>query len=69
MLGRPEEALATSRKALEMDPGSYLAYADLGMTYAAMGKNDKAIEMYQAALGINPDVSAARENLRRLQGF
>lgn len=52
-----------------MDPGSYLAYAELGMTYAAMGKNDKAIEMYQAALRINPDFSVARENLKRLQGL
>jgi hypothetical protein len=68
-LGRAEEALATSRKVLEMDPGSYLAYAELGMTYAAMGKNDKAIEMYQAALRIKPDFSVARENLKRLRGF
>jgi tetratricopeptide (TPR) repeat protein len=68
-LGRAEEALNTNRKVLEMNPGSFLAYADLGRTYAAMGKTDKAIEMYQTALRINPNFSVARENLKRLQGL
>jgi len=69
MLGRGEEALATSRKALEIDPGNALAYADLGLAYAAMGNNAKAIEMYETALRLNPDFSGAADNIRKLRGF
>ncbi|MBI3448293.1 MAG: tetratricopeptide repeat protein [Acidobacteria bacterium] len=68
-LGRVDDALAASGEVLKRDPDNVLAYADMAMTYAATGRTDKAIEMYEAALRVAPDFTLARENLRRLRGF
>jgi len=68
-LGRNEEALATSRQVLSIDPDSYIAYGDMAAAYAAMRQRDEAIEMFQRALDINPGFSQAREGLKQLRGF
>jgi len=68
-LGRSEEALEVSRDVLKRDPDNVLAYADLGLIYAARNERGKAIEMYETALRINPRFTAARENLKMLRGF
>src|SRR5437867_2658494 len=41
MLGRTDEALATSREVLKKDPNNVLAYADMGLVYAATNQRDK----------------------------
>jgi tetratricopeptide (TPR) repeat protein len=69
LLGRTDEAIATSRAVLERDPNNVLAYADLGLIYSVMGQRDKAIEMFETALRIDPTFSSARESLSRLRGF
>ncbi len=68
-LGRGEEALATARQVLSIDPRSVIAYSDMAAAHAFMGQRDKAIEMYERALAINPGFPAARDGLRRLRGF
>lgn len=42
--GRPQEAAASCRKALELEPTAYPVYRELGLAYAAAGSARKAAE-------------------------
>ncbi len=53
-LRRYDEAVAVSRKALEIDPLSPLTHSNLGATYALAGQNDRAVEQIQHALLLDP---------------
>jgi hypothetical protein len=68
-LGRFEEALEPMKEILKRDPGNVHALAGMGYVYASMGEIDKAIDMYEKALAVNPDYAPARQNLSRLKGF
>ncbi len=68
-LRRYEEALAATRVILEMDPESYQAYTEMGQIYTQMDLPDKAVEMYEEALRINPDYKTAQQQLRQIRGF
>jgi Flp pilus assembly protein TadD len=52
--GDPGTALALYERAIEVD-GSPAAYVRLGEAYRRLGKLDKAVGAYQAALAKNPD--------------
>lgn len=57
--GKTEEALA----ALSRAGGEAVGHANLGYILAAMGRNDEARTHYEAALGLQPDLAAARQAL------
>jgi tetratricopeptide (TPR) repeat protein len=52
------------RDLLKFDPTNADIALNMGTTYAAMDSVDKAIEMWEHALTIDPDNEIARENLR-----
>jgi tetratricopeptide (TPR) repeat protein len=61
---RPADALMHFRDLLKYDPTNADIALNMGTTYAAMDSLDKAIEMWERALAIDPDNEIARENLR-----
>jgi TolB-like protein/class 3 adenylate cyclase/cytochrome c-type biogenesis protein CcmH/NrfG len=54
--GRPEEALALHRKAIELDPLSADAIANLGRDLSALGRSDEAVDWWKEALEIDPQL-------------
>ncbi|MDP8248295.1 MAG: tetratricopeptide repeat protein [Candidatus Tritonobacter lacicola] len=61
--GQPREALATYRKAIEINPMHAAAYNNLGSLYDSLGKKEEAIESFRSATRINPGYSLAHYNL------
>lgn len=61
--GRPDEAFAYFKKAIELSPEYPIAYSDLGNLYLQKGQVDMAIEFIQKALQIEPDLPMATYNL------
>jgi tetratricopeptide (TPR) repeat protein len=54
-VGRVEEAIAETEKALQLDPTLVKAHLNLLILYARLGNAKKAEEHYQAVLALNPD--------------
>ncbi|MCP4366669.1 MAG: tetratricopeptide repeat protein, partial [Deltaproteobacteria bacterium] len=52
---------------LKLDPSSAIDYANIASNYRDMGKNEKAIEYYLKALGLDPSIEFARKGLEKLQ--
>jgi TolB-like protein len=55
-LGRPEEALALDRKAIELDPLSAEIVSSLGNDLAALGRSDEALALWENALEADPEL-------------
>jgi TolB-like protein len=55
-LGRPEEALALHRKAIELDPLSADTIASLGSDLSALGRSDEAVDWWKRAIEIDPQI-------------
>jgi Flp pilus assembly protein TadD len=51
---RFDEAIAASRKALELDPLSPLTHTNLGIIYLMAGQLDRAVEQHRHALLLDP---------------
>src|SRR6266571_239426 len=64
--GRPEDALASYRQAVEVDPKYGLAWNNLGVVQAHGAAADPAIEAFRTALRLQGTFSAARLNLALL---
>ena len=62
-LGRPDEAGANYKKAIEADPGYLDAYIGMGILYGAMDREDAAIDMFQKALVLDDNCAMAHANL------
>jgi predicted O-linked N-acetylglucosamine transferase (SPINDLY family) len=62
-MGRREEAAASYRRALEIQPGSAEMHFDLGTLLNELGQLDAAVTCYRHALEINPDYVEAHINL------
>jgi tetratricopeptide (TPR) repeat protein len=54
-LGRPEEALALHKKAIDLSPLSVLSINFLGWCLEALGRFDEALDQRKKALDIDPD--------------
>jgi CubicO group peptidase (beta-lactamase class C family) len=61
--GKQEEAVVVLNVCLESYPQSVDARLGLGLAYLAMGRNQAAIECYEAALKINKDSGIAKRGL------
>ena len=61
--GRLEEAIASYREALALDPSLDVAYNNLGNALSALGRFDEAAPIYRRALELQPANLDARYNL------
>ncbi len=61
--GQPKDAESLLRKAIEVDPQNYDAYFQLGKLYTQTKQYPKAVEAYQTAAGLRPDMAAVFYNL------
>ncbi|RLB90342.1 MAG: hypothetical protein DRH10_04195, partial [Deltaproteobacteria bacterium] len=62
-----EKAIECFHKVINLNPGSAIDYANIASNYRDMGQKDLAIQYYQIALELDPEIRFARDNLRRLQ--
>jgi ribosomal protein S12 methylthiotransferase accessory factor len=62
-----EKAIACFQKAVALNPGSAIDYANIASNYRDLGKTDEAIHYYELALSLDPSIDFARDNLARLQ--
>ncbi len=67
-LKRHEEAISAFERAIEIDPGSGINYANIGSNLRELGHHEEAIRLYRMALELDPDIDFARENIRKLAG-
>jgi tetratricopeptide (TPR) repeat protein len=63
LAGNLEEALAAFQKVIKKVPGDYRGYYYCGMIFGEKGKKEEAEKMYKAALGKNPALPEANNNL------
>ena len=61
-----DEAIECFEKAIEIDPGSAIDYANIGSNLRDKGDADGAIAMYQKALSLDPTIEFARDSLKSL---
>ncbi len=61
--GRPEEAVAALRQALEIDPQFASAYNNLGYALLVQGRIEEAVKNLRTALELEPTLDAAHANL------
>jgi tetratricopeptide (TPR) repeat protein len=57
--GDPNLAIEYYKEAIGIDGKFYLSYINWGHVLAGLGREAEAIELYDAALGINPEVAIA----------
>jgi tetratricopeptide (TPR) repeat protein len=61
--GRPEEAVALYRQAVQLDSSNEKAPYNLAVVLAGQGKIDEAIARYRQALALNPAMAEAHRDL------
>ncbi|MBE7445580.1 MAG: tetratricopeptide repeat protein [Planctomycetia bacterium] len=54
-MGRYEDALVAYEKTIEIQPDSYGAWTNKGLTLSRLGKHAEAVVAYEKALQIQPD--------------
>jgi ribosomal protein S12 methylthiotransferase accessory factor len=62
-----EKAIACFQKAIALNPGSAIDYANIASNYRDLGKTDEAIHYYELALSLDPSIEFARDNLKKLK--
>jgi len=62
-LKKPDEVVATFRKAIAANPEDALLYYNLGNYYARMSRFEEAVHAYRQSIKINPGNIDAHENL------
>jgi len=61
--GKFEEAAASSRKAIELDPDDFIAYWTLGRIHFSSGEYEQALAQFQRVIDIKPGFYAAYADL------
>jgi uncharacterized Ntn-hydrolase superfamily protein len=64
--GNHKKAIATIKKAIELNPNSDDAYVDLGMTYTKMGNAQEAKKAFNKAISLNPNMKAVISQLTEI---
>ena len=60
-------AITAFEKAIEIDPGSAIDYANIGSNLRELGMKEEAVRLYRMALDLDPDIDFARDNIVRLE--
>jgi ribosomal protein S12 methylthiotransferase accessory factor len=66
-LKRHEESISSFERAIELDPGSAIDYANIGSNLRELGHKKEAVRLYRMALELDPDIGFARDNIIRLE--
>jgi ribosomal protein S12 methylthiotransferase accessory factor len=66
-LKQHQEAIAAFERAIEIDPGSAIDYANIGSNLRELGFKAEAIKLYKMALELDPEIDFARDNIARLE--
>lgn len=66
-LKRHHEAISAFERAIELDPGSAIDYANIGSNLRELGHKEEAIKLYRMALELDPDIDFARDSIARLE--
>jgi tetratricopeptide (TPR) repeat protein len=61
--GKPMEAITQYQRAEQLNPGFYMAYADLGNLLYYTGQTNAALEQYQRAVELSPKLRELRDGL------
>jgi len=61
------EAIEAFEKAIEIDPGSGIDYANIGSNLRELGHLEEAVRLYEMALELDPSLDFPRENAERLR--
>ena len=67
MLKKHNESIASFERAIELDPGSAIDYANIGSNLRELGHKDEAIRLYEIALELDPHIEFARIGLEKLR--
>jgi len=63
-----EQAVASFKRVIELDPSSGIDYANVASNLRELGRREDAVFYYEQALSIDPTLDFARDNLERLKG-
>ena len=66
-LKQHQDAITAFERAIEIDPGSAIDYANIGSNLRELGLKQEAIRLYRMALELDPDIGFARDNITKLQ--
>jgi ribosomal protein S12 methylthiotransferase accessory factor len=66
-LKQHHEAIAAFERAIELDPGSAIDYANIGSNLRDLGFKEEAVKLYRMALELDPEIEFARDNIVRLE--
>lgn len=66
-LKKHNESIAAFERAIELDPGSAIDYANIGSNLRELGHKEEAIRLYRIALELDPDIEFARTSMERLE--
>ena len=61
------QAIRDCKRAISLNPNHFGAFAGMGHVYVRLGKINEAIDAYQQALVINPNLVSIAEALLRLR--
>ena len=68
MMSRFDEAEATARRIIEIDPGAYYAMSDLAVIYMQRGQTDLAVAALRRCLEVRPSSQACQGMLNQIRG-
>jgi ribosomal protein S12 methylthiotransferase accessory factor len=66
-LKQHNESISAFERAIELDPGSAIDYANIGSNLRELGHKEEALRLYHMALELDPDIEFARDNVIRLE--
>jgi tetratricopeptide (TPR) repeat protein len=66
LMGRLEESIADCQRTLKLEPRHFGALSGLGMIYAQLGQDAKALDAYRRALAVDPQLVRERAEVERL---
>lgn len=66
-LKQHQDAIVAFERAIAIDPGSAIDYANIGSNLRELGLKQEAVRLYRMALELDPDIDFARDNIARLE--
>ncbi|HYA40690.1 MAG TPA: YcaO-like family protein [Syntrophobacteraceae bacterium] len=66
-LKKHNESICSFERAIELDPGSAIDYANIGSNLRELGHRHEAIQLYRIALELDPCIDFARTSMEKLE--